>query len=192
MGEMGCEKHLSLAVARLYGHRKLSALAGNGEGVASKLAQCSIEKNIKTALLALRQMPELKCIAEGWLSILKGDANRAMASFCLAESVLPFQAGIGRGIAYLCLGELQKAKTCFQPMRPLAKHFPSLSKGLDGNHLKYQGLKQLGHYLYHASLEELKEAEKTISPYLKSHKAWICMRIGDHLALHSEKDDLPI
>ena len=192
MKELGVEEELALCYARLLGKEAIAEIATQMQGVQAKLAQCSLQEDIKSALLFLRQLPELKTIAEGWLALLKGDHERAFASFDQAKESSPLYAKIGKGVAYLMKGDMQQANAYLECLRPFASHhFPVLAKEMGwGEDLSEAKKRQLPFYLFFAPLEELKRAENQLSPQQGDIKGWMWLRMGDFLVLKSIKEAL--
>ncbi len=184
--QLGPQKHLELAYARLKGKDALEKLTTSTD-ITSKLAWCYLQADtdLKTALLTLRQEPNLKLMAEGWLALLKGDHERAMQSFQNAEAANPLSAKIGQGVVCLVQKNYKLAQNLLEPLHSFAsRRFPHLAKvmGWDGigNHSFC-----LSYYLTQATLEEIIEAEKKCPPQQKELKGWLWLKIGDHLSQKS-------
>lgn len=190
MKELAVEQELALCYARLLGREAVVEIANKANGIQSKLAQCSLQEDLKSALLSLRQLPELKTIAEGWLALLKGDHERAFISFEQAEAQTPLYAKIGKGVVYLIKGDMQKACIYLEFLKPFASsHFPVLFKEMGwGEDLIEENENKLSFYLFSASLEELKQAERRLSPQQTKIKGWLWLRMGDYLVLKSPKE----
>lgn len=192
MKELDVEQELALCYARLRGKEALAEVAAKTGGIQAKLAQCSLQEDLKSSLLSLRQIPELKAIAEGWLILLKGDNERAFASFDQAKEQAPVYAKIGKGVAYLIKGDMQQANTYLESLRPFAsRYFPVLAKEMGwGEDLSEEKKRKLPFYLFSASLEELKHAESLLSPQQADIKGWMWLRIGDYLVSKSVNEAL--
>lgn len=192
MKELGVEQELALSHARLVGKEAVAAIAAKTEGVQAKLAQCFLQEDLKSALLSLRQWPELKAIAEGWLSLLKGDHERALISFHQAEEQASIYSKIGKGVAYLIKGDMQQAHVHLESLRPFAlRHFPVLAKAMSWKEdVKEKVRTHLSYYLFSASLDELKRAESLLSSQQSDVKGWIWLRIGDYSVSKSAKGAL--
>ncbi len=183
--KLGDENLYLLAHARLLGCEALSRLSKSDRGIPSKLAHCSIQADTKTSLLAMRQVPELKLIAEGWLALLKGDNERAASSFEEASSLQPLRGNLGRGIVSLLEGKYADAQQLFAPLRPYAhRRFPQLAKAMGWEETQKESLSLLAPLLQNPKLSELIEAEKKCSPSNKELRGWIYLKIGD-LLVHS-------
>lgn len=176
------EAHLALPLARLKGTEALKTYSEAPHSTSTILAKCSTIPDLKKALLELRQESELKEIAEGWIVLMKGDAEKALTIFSQAAAKAPVQARIGEGIALLSLGRKKEANQCLAPLRSFAaSRFPLLFKTMGWNGTEETDKDLLHHYLFHASLNELQELKKSQLPQHKKLKGWICLRIGDLL-----------
>jgi len=192
MKELGAEERLALSYARLVGKEAVATIAAKAEGFQAKLAQCFLQEDLKSALLSLRQLPELKTIAEGWLSLLKGDHERALISFHQKEMQSPVYSKIGKGVAYLIKGDMQQANVYLESLRPFALHrFPALAKAMNwDSDIKEDIKSHLSYYLFSASLDELKRIESLLFSQQSDVKGWIWLRMGDYLVLKSAKEAL--
>jgi hypothetical protein len=185
-------KRLALAAARLQGPQHLADLAAANEGMFSRLAACSLEKEIKAALLSMRQCEDLKPVAEGWIALLKGDTGRSKAAFQIAEKNAPVQARVGQAIICLTQNDRVGADILLQALRPYSKQFPQLSKILFWDDPIREERKKLSHYLFHASFKELEQVEETIPSSMKTLKAWIYLRMGDLICSQQEEQALAL
>jgi hypothetical protein len=185
MHAMGAENSLALAAARLCGKEAMMALAQKNEGVLSKLAGFSISDDIKQGLLAMRKEPELKLIAEGWLSLLKKDTKRSIESFQAADGMQ-----VGLGVAYLMQGDRESALKHLQKLRPFASRFPAVSSAMGWDVPLQEDQKLLFRYLFQLSFQELQEIERKLHPYQKKIKAWVHLRLGDYYSLSSAEKAL--
>lgn len=191
MKDLGVEQELAPAYARLLGKEALNEMATETQGVPAKLAQCSMQENLKAALLSLRQLSELKSVAEGWLALLKGDPERALVSFDQIKEKFPTYAKIGKGMVYLIKGDRKQANAYLEALKPFSSHqFPLLAKEMEWGKETPNKEKMLSYYLFFASLKELQQAESQLSPQQKDTKGWMWIRIGDYLVSKSPNEAL--
>jgi hypothetical protein len=183
--EQGLEPRIALPLARMKGEAALKALASM-DSPSALLARCSVQCDLKQSLLELRQEPEFKEMAEGWMALAKGDAEKALLLFRQANVKAPTHAKIGEGIALLTLGRRQEANQCLTPLRLFAAtRFPKLHDAMGWHETHDVQGDLLHHYLFHASLEELQSVKNSPLPQHKALKGWVSLRIGD--LLYAEK-----
>lgn len=182
--QLGAQEALELVLARIQGHQALSSLAQTLQGPAAKQAYCALQADVdvKAALLALRQLPDLKELAEGWMALLKGDIERAKASFSIAKDKAPVQADIGHGVALLAQGDLSAAASSLARLRPFAARcFPAIAAAMGWGDRDEEARRKLSSCLFTATLEELRLTERTMLPTQTALRGWIWLRIGDYL-----------
>lgn len=178
--EMGCFQILRLCHARLQGKDSLELIAKEAEGTDGLLARCSLEPDLKTALLSLRQQPQFKELAEGWLILIKGDADKAATLFKQAQTNTPVQAHIGQGVYCLLKNELNTANALLSPLRPFAnQRFPRLNEAMQWNAPDAINEQIVRHYLFRATPGELKQAAQNLPPHQRELGGWIYLRLGD-------------
>jgi len=179
MLQLGSDQ-LGLAYARLRGPAELSKMAQASQGMFSMLASCSIQEDLKSGLLAMRKIPELKQFAEGWLGLLKGNTELAVESFSQGQDQCPLRTNLGLGTAYLANGDIVQAHSRLEFLRPFAaRRFPQLSQAMGWNNPEQEDLFLLPYYFSKATLEELIAVEKKLLPRQENLKGWILLRIGD-------------
>ncbi len=177
--DIGGDDQLALAHANLCGQESLRAFAQSTNSFLATLAACRAQNNPKTALLTLRQSPDWKQIAEGWIAILKGDPQKALESFGASTLSLALYAQLGKAIAFLLQGHRAKAQELLQSLKPFAgQRFPHLAKAIGwmDSEKAPQGLST---QLLHAPLNQLIEEEKKTNPIQKMRKGLLWLRIGD-------------
>lgn len=186
------EEEIKLALAKLQGQQAVEALAESGDGILSRLAQCSLQSDLKSALLVMRQEPTLKEIAEGWLALSKNDCLKALNSFSSAHDKAPIQSQIGQAICLLASGKIREASPLLDHLKPFAsRFFPQLNKAAQWDSLHHAEDELIQHYLFHCPLQELLAVEKKLPPQKRALRGWIWLRAGDYLYCrkHSQSDD---
>lgn len=181
--QLGAQEVLQLVLARLQGPQALSSLAQTQQGAGARQAQCILQADIdlKTALLALRQLPDFKELAEGWMALLKGDIGRAQASFSSAKDKATLHACVGQGVALLAQGDLSAAALPLAKLRPFAARFPALAAAMGWGDRNEEAKRKLSSCLFTATLEELRSAERALLPTQAPLRGCMWLRMGDHL-----------
>lgn len=189
--DSGIESLIALPLARMKGEEALKTLA-SAETPSALLARCSAQPDLKQALLELRRAPEFKELAEGWMALAKGDAEKALLLFRQATVKAPVQAKIGEGVALLSLGKRGEANQCLAPLRLFAAaRFPILHQAMGWHETQEVHGDLLQHYLFHAPLEELQAVKNSSLPQHKMLKGWVSLRIGDLLYAQRKGNGLP-
>lgn len=192
ISELDSNEWMSLALARMRGDNTLHTFAETRQGLNSVLAACSLEQDVKSGLRMLRKHPDMKCAAEGWLALSKGDHQRAIELFAQGKSTASKQADIGMGVALLCSGDLFEADKYLNSLRPFSEHrFPLLSKVMGWQSIEEGQKREAAKINIHLPLNELLTQEKTIHTAQKTAQALVALRIGDHLALMGNEEAIP-
>lgn len=191
ISELDSNVLMSLALARMCGDSTLRAFAETRQDLNSLLAACSLQQDVKSGLRMLRKHPDMKCVAEGWLALFKGDYQHAIELFAQGKSTASKQADIGMGVALLCSGDLIGADKYLNCLRPFSElRFPLLSQAMGWQIAEDGQMREAAKINIHLPLKELLTQEKTIHVSQKPAQALIALRIGDHLALIGNNEAL--
>ena len=177
-----------LPLARLQGESSLRQVIKEGSEVDALLAECSLNMDVKRALLQMRRVPELKCIAEGWMAFLKGDYELSYDCFLKAKEAQPERAKIGMGLVSVCLNKVEEAEEAEEPEASFSKvrffaeqRFPHFSSFVNisgkGEKLPAEAAK-LHQYL---QAEDVKEVTAALLSSKTVVKGWLSLRVGDLL-----------
>lgn len=166
----------SLAKARFQGAASLQAFAQSNHKDAF-LAKASCEPSVKKGLLILRQIPEFVHYAEGWLSLIKKDLEKAKLSFQKALEQQPKRARIALAIIAKYEGNfLENANTCHIPSLP-KEQFPLTFELLTSQ--EEITVQEISHLFFHATVDVLKILLTKLQPAQKKEKGLINLRLGD-------------
>lgn len=176
-----------LALARLKGPDHLKKYAEEKNGYWSDLAAISLLPDTKSALLAMRQIPEFKTLAEGWLAIIKGDYKRAIELFQLAAIQQPIMARIGEGIACMAMKNDEHANAHLKSLRIYASHFPELTKVMRWEDPSQEARRVIFSEFHLLKIEDLQKIEKSLPAQAKEMRGWLYLKMGD-LTYHSRPD----
>ncbi len=191
ISELNSHECMSLALARMKGNNALSAFAETKQDLNGLLATCSLQQDVRSGLLMLRKNPEMKYIAEGWITLIKGDHQRAVDLFAQGKLTASKQADVGTGIALLCKGDYLEADKYLDCLRPFAgRCFPVLSKIMGWQNGDEVQINEMSNINIHLPLNALLALEKTIPNTRKSALALVLLRIGDHFALNGKEEAL--
>lgn len=183
----GWQEHFCLTLARMQGHAALKALATLNQGLDSELASCSLEKDLKTALMRLRRIPLYKEMAEGWICLLKGDLDLARHAFETAAHKVPCAARVGSILLALVKGDCSTAEQALQPIHTHA--CPQLAQAI--RHATSSFDKEFRSLFYSTSSQiESALQSSTLKRMPKCMQGWLHLRAGDLLwSEHQTHDD---
>lgn len=173
------EPAIRLAQARLGGPQQLSkfALAEPAKEYAS-LAAASMQPEPRKALITLRQSPEHKARAEGWVCLIKGDHHKAADLFSSIEAQYPLQGRLGKGIAALLQGERSMAQSLLAPLRSVARSsLPVLSRIMGWQNQEVETLESIRSRFKDRPLNEVEKELARLPTQNSLAKAmeWLCL-----------------
>jgi hypothetical protein len=167
---------LASARARLLGNKAVEDLSQK-----DRFAKLFLHPNKKDAFVEMRQISEWKEYAEGWISLLKLDADRARTSFLPVEKKWPWHAKIGLCLVDILFKKNLQAQQRVDYLKPVvAQHFPEFARALGWE--SYDCV--IAQNLRYGNEEDLEKLfESSIS---SGHKGLISLRLGD-LAWENKK-----
>ncbi len=160
---------LAPARARLLGNKALEDLSQK-----DSFAKFFLHSSKRDAFVEMRQIPEWKEYAEGWISLLKLDAGRAYASFLSLEKKWPYHAKLGLCLADILSKKNLEAQQRVVHLRPIiSQHFPEFTKAL-GCESEDSIIAQNLRWGNQEDLERVLEM-----PNSSEHRGLISLRLGD-------------
>lgn len=184
----GWKDHLALPLARMQGEASLRKLTEEASSIDATLAACTLEKDLKSALMQLRKLPLYKEMAEGWICLLKGNFPLAKQGFDLAKQKIPYSARMGHAIRALLIGQKEEADALLEPLRPLlSRCLPKLAEAMHWGQVISSTA--LFRPLFYSSSEEIETALKKYKGLFSSQeKGWLSLRAGDLLWMKQQNN----
>ena len=176
---------LQLAAARLRGPEALRDLASNTVVPAGdrELATWA-SGDLRAGLMALRRHSGCAEVAEGWLLLLKGEAERALARFEAGAAIQPRRAAAGATVALAVLGRLDQAGQRWATVGPVpGAVFPAagaLTRQLTRHEAGWDP-SALHRLLVAGDLRAVETAWQACPTERVEERAWISLRLADLL-----------